>query len=65
MMQSILATINVVARIVAIFAAGLFIVAWIVALVGWDGEKNCDMNCDTCPFPPCDTHTKEATHGKP
>lgn len=26
---------------------------WIHAIVNWDGEWNCDHDCDTCPFTRC------------
>ena len=30
------------------------VVWWIIALSNWDGEKHCDEDCSSCPFPPCE-----------
>ena len=65
MMQSVLSTLRGVTAITGMVTAGIFVVAWIVAIIRWDGERNCDMDCDACPFPPCEQSTKEAKHGKP
>lgn len=29
------------------------VIVWIKSLAEWNGEKNCDGDCESCPFPPC------------
>ncbi len=38
-----------------IVAIALVLIAvWIHGLTHWDGQKHCDRDCKSCPFPPCD-----------
>lgn len=49
-------------NLAAAAGAVALLVLWIHALVNWDGEKSCDMDCRSCPFPPCEKHEEGESH---
>lgn len=50
--------IDAVGNLFLVFIAVGCTIVWIVGLVNWDGEKNCDGDCKSCPFPPCNSKEK-------
>lgn len=40
-------------NLLLILAALVTVARWIYAITKWDGTKNCDGDCESCPFPPC------------
>ena len=46
--------IEVVAKLALLLLAAVFGGIWVHAVVNWDGVRNCDHDCEHCPFPPTD-----------